>query len=168
MKRPESQIPSKDFFHPRNLWLLYPAALVVVFVIWHLIPFLHHIEILAVLVTAVTGALFFWSKHHLEQARFFKELVTEFNRRYDEKNNVLLSALKSHENFTAQQEQAFIDYFNLCAEEYLFYKAGYIYKCIWDAWYNGMKRFGQDERVKELWKKEIEMDSYYGFKFPCQ
>ena len=92
--------------------------------------------------------------------------MTEFNRRYDEKNNGLFEALRTKEAFNSKQEYIFIDYFNLCAEEYLFYDAGYIDKRVWNAWYNGMKQFGQDQRIIELWKEEIQTDSYYGFEFP--
>ena len=58
----------------------------------------------------------------------FKELVTEFNRRYDKQNNSLLTVLDDDDDKPLQKEQkdAFIDYFNLCSEEYLFYQIGYI------------------------------------------
>ena len=59
-----------------------------------------------------------------------------------------------------------IRYFNLCAEEWLFWKAGYIYDPVWRAWENGMKQYSRDPRVVAHWQKEQKTDSYYGFEFP--
>ena len=93
-------------------------------------------------------------------------MFTGFNQRYDAQNNKLLTILKNSEPLQEEQKQYLIDYFNLCAEEYIFYKAGYIDDRVWDAWYNGMKQFGQDHRISELWGQERKTDSYYGFEFP--
>ena len=60
------------------------------------------------------------------------------------------------------------DYFNLCAEEYMFYRRGYIPPRVWDAWKNGMRGFMQDKRVHELWKEEKESNSYYGLEMPTE
>ena len=166
MKGFKLKLRGMRLFHRHLLWLWFVLSIAVVLVLWATIPVFHHAAILATSVTAVCGAFYFLSQQHLEQARFFKELVTEFNRRYDEKNDILLSILDHKDDLTQEQKQAIIDYFNLCAEEYLFYEVGYIYECVWDAWYNGMKQFGQDHRVAKLWQKEIETDSYYGFEFP--
>ena len=152
--------------HRRWLWLWFVLAMGIVVVVWASVPLFHSLEIIIAAVTSVCGVFYFLHQQHLEQARFFKELVTEFNRRYDEKNDILLSILDHKDDLTQEQKQAIIDYFNLCAEEYLFYEAGYIYECVWDAWYKGMKQFGRDKRVAELWKQEIQTDSYYGFEFP--
>lgn len=155
-----------SLLHRHFLWLLFLLALAVILGLWAIIPAFHNVPILATLVTGAFGAFYFFLQQHLEQARFFKELVTEFDRRYDEKNDTLLSIKESKEDLTQKEKQAIIDYFNLCAEEYLFYEAGYVYECVWDSWYNGMKQYGQDERIAKLWKKEIQTNSYYGFEFP--
>ena len=68
--------------------------------------------------------------------------------------------------FESDTKIKFIKYFNLCAEEWLFWKAGYIYDSIWKAWENGMKQYGRDARVVALWQEERVSDSYYGFEFP--
>ena len=81
-------------------------------------------------------------------------------------NEDLQKALWHEEEFHERVRLRFIDYFNLCAEEWLFWKAGYIYDPVWTARENGMKQYGKDRRVKELWKRERESDSYYGFEFP--
>lgn len=154
--------------HRSHIWVWFLLALLIGFFICLSVPLIRRMDVFVAYVAAVWGVAYFRYQQHLETARFFKELVTEFNRRYDNKNNKLLAVMGNSEPFNQEQEQVFIDYFNLCAEEYLFYEMGYIYDCVWDAWYNGMKQFGNDMRVAELWKQEIQTDSYYDFEFPIE
>ena len=99
-----------------------------------------------------------------------KELVTEFNNRYD-KLNEQLNDIRTRREKTPSLHLSSIDravlndYFNLCAEEHLFNDLGYIDPKVWESWYNGMKIFAQDQCIQEAWKQE-EKDSYYGFTFP--
>jgi hypothetical protein len=159
-------------FKPRGIrrchcrWLYFAVFILIILIIWACVPVFHSMEILIGSLTLISGAFYFFNQWHIEKARFFKELVTEFNRRYDEKNNVLLSILETREPLDKKQKESLIDYFNLCAEEYLFYEEGYIYPEVWGAWYNGMKQFGGDHRVSKLWQQEVKSDSYYGFEFP--
>ena len=146
------------------LWVGFLSSVLLILLIRSL--YLYSMEMLIALLTLVCGVFYFLNQQHLEKARFFKELVTEFNQRYDSMNNELFCILGKSEPFKPEQQRVFVDYFNLCAEEYLFYEAGYIYERVWNAWYNGMKQFGRDMRIVELWKQEIPTDSYYGFKFP--
>ncbi len=55
------------------------------------------------------------------------------------------------------------DYFNLCAEEYMYFNAGCIDSRVWLAWINGMRHFAGDPEILEIWNQELESDSYYGF-----
>ncbi|MGA2983441.1 MAG: hypothetical protein ABSG32_06475 [Terriglobia bacterium] len=68
-------------------------------------------------------------KHQLEEVRLFRELFGEFNKRFDRLNKDL-NRIRL-ENVEDQLEKEDIDtlykYFNLCAEEYLYYTKGYIY-----------------------------------------
>ena len=57
-------------------------------------------------------------------------------------------------------------YFNLCAEEYFFYKAGYFDRRVWKSWYRGMKVFFKHPRIQALWEQDCKADSYYGFRPP--
>ena len=147
-------------------WLLLVFLLLVLLIICLNNYYLHSMETLIASLTLVCGGFYFLHQQHLEKARFFKELVTEFNQRYDSMNNELFSILGKSEPFDPKKQRVFVDYFNLCAEEFLFYEAGYIDERVWNAWYNGMKQFGRDMRISEIWKQEIHTDSYYGFKFP--
>ncbi len=103
---------------------------------------------------------------HAEDAKFVKELLTDFNQRYDSLGTDLQRAMQIDGAFDVDAQLRFVKYFNLCAEEWLFWRAGYIYDPVWRAWENGMKQYAPDPRVIALWKKERATDSYYGFEFP--
>ena len=104
---------------------------------------------------------YFFQKQKLDEIRLMKELITDFNSRYDNLNEKLNDILmKGDEDSTTLN-----DYFNLCAEEYLFKELGYIHPRVWEAWYKGMGIYFTDQRIRKLWEKE-EKGSYYGFKFP--
>ena len=53
-------------------------------------------------------------------------------------------------------------YFNLCAEEFLFYRLGYIDPAAWFAWQNGMRFYLANLRIRHLWEKDVKSNSYYG------
>src|SRR5437867_2487328 len=82
------------------------------------------------------GPTFFLQNGHKEDAKFMKELFEYFNRRYDDQNNDLQSWLQQKGEFTEKEKLGFIDYFNLCAEESVFQKLGYIYDEVWKTWLN--------------------------------
>ena len=112
--------------------------------------------------------LYFAQKQKLEEARLLKELITEFNRRYDTLNERLAKITATTPTpLSTCQKEVVIDYFNLCAEEYLFYTLDYVPPRVWDAWQAGMKVYRQDDRIKALWQEEEKKnkDSYYGFDF---
>ncbi len=97
-----------------------------------------------------------------------KELFVYFNDRYDGMNESLMKSLKTVGALTTDDVNNFVDYFNLCAEEHVFHELGCIYEPVYLAWRNGMKWFGKDPRVVNLWMQERESNSYYGFEFPVQ
>jgi hypothetical protein len=168
LERTVARLQATPLHHRRNIWPWCVAASLVILIIYLFVPAGYRSG--TVLVSAVGSfwALAFYLRgRHAEDARFAKELLTEFNQRYDRLNNDLQSALWRSASFEEETKLQFIKYFNLCAEEWLFWKAGYIYDPVWKAWENGMKQYGRDPRVIALWKKEEGTDSYYGFKFPC-
>jgi hypothetical protein len=123
---------------------------------------------LTLFVTIVGGlasAIFFIQKQKLEELQLFKELFVDFNCRYDELNEDLNKIVSSKEkvDLTSDEKNKLNDYFNLCAEEFLFYRRGYIYLEVWTAWHNGMKYFlEKDKRIADYWEKEKQTESYYG------
>lgn len=96
----------------------------------------------------------------------FKELFTEFNLRYDKLNAALENAVhcNAQEGLTVRMREKLVDYFNLCAEEYMFYELGYIREEAWQAWLEGMRYYYENnDQIRALWEKELEQNSCYGF-----
>ena len=118
------------------------------------------------LIGALTGFVYFLYRQHLDETRLFKELFVEFNKRYD-KLNADLNRIASgpvSEPLTETETVRLFDYFNLCAEEFLFYKAGYIDEEVWQSWRRGIAVFTANPRIRNLWVQELKTDSYYGFR----
>ena len=125
-------------------------------------------EFLLTLWATVLSALFLIQKQKLEETRLFTRLFESFNERYDDLNEDLNRIRDdcSKKNLSAEDKALLYDYFNLCAEEYLYYQKGYIFEEAWEAWKNGMRTFMEDPRVHKLWQEESKDDSYYGFDMP--
>jgi hypothetical protein len=123
------------------------------------------LTIFLTIIGGLLSAFYFIQKQQLEELELFKELFVTFNKRYDELNEELNRIVSTNpkEKLRPEEQNTLNNYFNLCAEEYLFYKKGYIYPEVWKAWHNGMRFYLQnDPRIKEHWIKEKESDSYYG------
>jgi hypothetical protein len=105
-----------------------------------------------------------YSQHNQNTERFI-DLFRDFNAQYDGLNNRLNALLLRDGNLvlTAEDEQLLYDYYNLCAEEFLYFKSGYIDTEVWQSWLRGMKYFASNAQVRRLWRKELESGSYYGF-----
>lgn len=110
------------------------------------------------------GSYYFIHKQKLEEIKLFKELFTEFNKRYDDLNDDLTKIIDGpdKEEFNQHKKMKVIDYFNLCAEEYFFYKRGYIPSEVWINWRNGIKEKFSSQHIKEVWEQEKQNGSYYG------
>jgi hypothetical protein len=110
-------------------------------------------------------AHFIYSQHH-QDTQLFVDLFNKFNERYD-KLNEKLNAITTRENpalLLPHHIKTLYDYFNLCAEEHLYYAAGYIDHDVWLSWVRGMKYFASDVEIRKLWQKELSSNSYYSFK----
>jgi len=66
--------------------------------------------------------IYFVQKQKLEEIRLFKDLFTEFNERYDCLNGKIADIKSKKITDLAETNKILDDYFNLCAEEYLFYR----------------------------------------------
>jgi hypothetical protein len=126
----------------------------------------HRPELLLSFIGAVAGFTYFIYRQHLDETKLFKVLFVEFNERYDKLNdelNQILAGPRGGE--LSQKEQEFVfSYFNLCAEEYFFYKVGYIDEYVWQSWCRGMDVFFRHPRIRDLWDTDCKADSYYGFR----
>jgi hypothetical protein len=125
-------------------------------------------RLLVTLWGSVLSGLYLIQKQKLEETQLFVDLFESFNHRYDEMNEDLndLVASSEKEDLRDCEKDLLYRYFNLCAEEYLFYQRGYIPPEVWTAWKNGMRMFMQDDRVRELWSEEKQSESYYGLEMP--
>jgi hypothetical protein len=127
------------------------------------LPALRAPEVLVSLVAGAWTLVHFLHQHSLERNRFFFELFREFNRRYDALNDPL-GEIMEHRNALSQSERATaVDYFNLCAEEYMSYRLGYLHHVVWASWSAGMRFYANDPRIRSLWQQEKASNSYYGF-----
>jgi hypothetical protein len=141
------------------------AALCVVF-LCAVVPDLRNRDWVLGLVAVVLGIGYFLIQQHARDAQFFQMLFREFNLRYDNLNDELQKLIDHEQEFSQKERLKVIDYFNLCAEEWLYYEAGYIDEKVWRAWRDGMKFYGKDPRFAKLWAEERAGLNYYGFEFP--
>ena len=122
---------------------------------------------LLIAVVGIAGAFthFLYGQHH-QDTQMFVNLFAKFNERYDKLNEKLNAIVSRPVDLPLLPEHinTLYDYFNLCAEEHLFYEAGYVDEVVWQAWLRGMKYFAKDAAVLRLWKQDMATGSYYHFK----
>jgi hypothetical protein len=108
-------------------------------------------------------------RQHLDETKLFQELFVGFNERYN-KLNARLNGIRfgpKESDLSDHERDVLFDYFNLCAEEYLFYKAGYIDHSVWNSWRQGMCVFFKVPRIRRLWDEDSKTGSYYDFRPDC-
>jgi hypothetical protein len=146
--------------------LIFFTISVAVVVLWYLFAAGHRPEVLFSSIGIVTTFAYFLYRQHLDEAKLFKDLFIEFNARYEKLNDGLNTILAGpeHGEFSESERELIFSYFNLCAEGYFFYKAGYIDHSVWQAWRRGMDVFFAHLRIRDLWDADCKADSYYGFR----
>jgi hypothetical protein len=149
-------------FHNRA-WLLFLVGMVVGVVLYIAFASLHRPELVVGWVAGCWALTHFLHQHYLARARFFSDLFNRFNERYDKINDRLAEVAEATGMLSAEDRALVVDYFNLCAEEYVFYVRGYLDLDVWRSWANGMKWYGSKERMLKVWREEKATDSYYGF-----
>jgi hypothetical protein len=145
--------------------LIFLGGAIVLVVLWFRFAIGHPPEVLLSCVGALAGFAYFIYRQHLDETKLFKELFVEFNARYDKLNDGLNGILLRpiDRELSEHDRQLLFSYFNLCSEEYFFYKAGYIDHQVWKSWQRGMSVFFGHPRIRELWKRDCQAGSYYGF-----
>ena len=120
----------------------------------------------ATAIGAILSFAFFVQKQKLDDTKLFKELFTDFNKRYDELNEELNRIVQEPAStpLTKEQIDTLFNYFNLCGEEYLMFHKGYIYPEVWNSWLTGMRFFYDSPRIGPLWDHELAGGSYYGMR----
>lgn len=149
----------KYWFFDHYWWLLCGAmgfALAILLVLKEPLP------TIATALGALLSLAYFLQKQKLDELRLFREIFKECNARYDELNEDLARiASSSNPELTTDDRQILIDYFNLCGEEYLYFRRGYIDPSVWRAWHNGMQSLVLLPSINTLWKSEKATGSYY-------
>lgn len=119
------------------------------------------VGLIGAVVAGALGFCYFVQQQKLAETDLFYRLFTDFNARYDKLND-RLSALLNEEGLSLEQRNIIVDYFNLCAEEYLFYQQGYIPRNVWRAWCRGMAWYLKKHPFKDVWNDEVATESFYG------
>lgn len=112
----------------------------------------------------IAGFVHFLYSQHNQGTQLFVTLFKEFNARYDSLNERLNAIFdRNTSELSSEDRKVLFDYFNLCAEEYLFFKAGYIDQDVWRSWLAGMRYFSRNANIRYCWETELKSGSYYGF-----
>ena len=128
-------------------------------------------QLVVTTLSLVVSSSFLIQRQKLQETELFNDLFQKFNSRYDKLNECLLEIRSTDQGdesdrLKSEEESKLVDYFNLCAEEYLFYKRGYVPPEVWRAWREGMRFYMEDQQIRDLWKQEKETESYYGLEMP--
>lgn len=159
----KSELRMKYFFFRYYGWIAFAAVSVVVGLqLFDVVE--SSFQVTVTLITASLSFVYFAQKQKLEELRLFKDLFAEFNARYDELNEKLSTiAMKdSKSELTDHEKEDLVSYFNLCGEEFLYYKEGYIHPEVWSSWLNGMNYYYKMGNIRSFWDEELSTNSYYG------
>jgi hypothetical protein len=121
------------------------------------------VTIFGTLITLVIST----QKQALEEHKVIHRLFRDFNNRYNVINDDInrIKGKPKDQALSQENKNILYDYFNLCGEEYLYYRRGYIYNEVWNAWCKGMMDHFNDDRIKQLWDEEEQTGSYYGLTY---
>jgi hypothetical protein len=151
----------KDFIFRNYWWLASLIAVIAISVILALRP-PERLGFIGATITTALGFCYFVQKQKLDELTLFQSLFIEFNSRYGVMNDELEDIRMVNQNIDSKQRKKIVGYFNLCAEEYLFYEEGFIHRAAWRSWCLGMNYYLADPRIRKIWDEEVTLDSYYG------
>lgn len=145
-------------------WLFAGCATIAYIAVYFLAPPSRTPELYLSATGAVAGFVYFLYSQHHQKTLLFINLFEKFNARYGALNKELNTIVIAQSVCLSTEEKAVLfAYFNLCAEEYLFYKSGYIDQEVWKSWLAGMNFFAQNRTIRSLWDSELCSGSYYEF-----
>jgi hypothetical protein len=98
----------------------------------------------------------------LEELKLFTELFRRFNDRFDTLA-AQLRALPRDDAHVIQRHATLRVYCDLCAEEYFYFMAGYIWPSVWDAWREGIREFASESGDTSFFRDTLGTgENYYG------
>jgi hypothetical protein len=151
----------KDFIFRNYWWLALVIAITAISVILAYWP-PERLGFIGATITTTLAFCYFVQKQKLDELTLFQSLFVEFNNRYALMNDELDDIRVGTHDIDSKQRKKIVGYFNLCAEEYLFYDEGFIHRAAWRSWCLGMSYHLADPRIREIWDQEVTLDSYYG------
>lgn len=113
-------------------------------------------------IAGTSGFYYFVQQQKLAETQLFHNLFCAFNARYDKLNGPLAEIAKRSAPLSDLDQNLIVDYFNLCAEEYLFYSEGYIHRDAWRSWCRGMLWYLRRHPFRDVWNEEVKTESFYG------
>lgn len=164
----------KKFFSKYYLPIIAAFLLVVAFYVLFFCLEEKKAEVYISVIAAILALYFGLLKHQISNDEMFLTIFSDFNSIYNNDFNDLLNELRTNVKWELTQKEVnlIIDYFNLCAEEYLWFKKGRLPKDIWNAWKAGIMENLQITQVYEIYKKEMRIDNnrkaYYGLEDEIQ
>jgi hypothetical protein len=146
-------------------WALAPLVGLVAIVILFIAEVEKRWEISAAAAGIAAGLVYFVQKQKLEEIRLFHDLFAEFNERYrDLHEDLQRVSQRSPDSLREVDEGEILDqYFNLCAEEYLFYKQGRILRHVWQTWCRGILIYLRVGHIEDYWRAQESANFHYGF-----
>ena len=119
---------------------------------------------LVALCVGALGVVYFVQKQKNDDLQLFERLFTRFNERYAAMHADVqwVAAGRDAGGDVARDREVLDAYFNLCAEEYLFYREGRILPPVWRAWCRGITAHLESDRVRAYWEAEELRGSHYG------
>jgi len=145
--------------------MFFGGLIAILLILLSAVPDLRSNELVLGWVGSAWALCSFLQAQELERTRFFFDLFNRFNERYNALNDDLDRIVKQEGPLNKPDRQKVVDYFNLCAEEFMFYSRGYIPEDVWRAWRNGMRYYQRTPRIVTAWREERGTDSHYGFDF---
>jgi hypothetical protein len=119
------------------------------------------------LLAAGGGAIFQISTAYHAKVTHFLECFSRCNAAYAKVNGLLGPPPPKLPGMNDGPSDAIIDYFNLCAEEYLMRKMGVIPGFVWDVWRAGIHERVHKDDLKAAWDYEVKAARKEGVKAGC-
>ncbi len=146
----------------RNYWWSIGVAASIVVVLWVDGRSIRESQTLLAILGGLFSLAFFVQKQKLDELKLFRELFVGFNKKYDELNEDLARIAAEERSIVGKDLQVVVDYLNLCAEEYFWYRQGLIPEIVWTSWCKGMDIYFSKDAFASIWATECSTDSYYG------
>ena len=152
----------RHFFFRYGILILLFLSFITLFFFWPQLDWQNKLA----LIGATLSFTYFIQKQKLEELNLFNELFKTFNDRYEalEKSLQEIKDEPTSSKISFEQKEILIKYFNLCGEEFLYYRLGYIYPEVWQAWLKGMQYYYTNKNINFFWDEELLQGSYYGLK----